>query len=378
MMNIGSLVEERRKIDNLTRVSEDRIKLDIGGCHYTTTKTTLCRFSNSLLGVMFSGRHMLPVTRDDAYFIDRDGEYFKYILNFLRSERGDFSLANFELSSGRLTQLRAEARFYGLEQVMFTDSHYTASDNISTESGALCLPVAAAMSQNDNVSPFVQRLLGPTSSRMFVVAEAVSQYNNHDSSAAIHRIADPTIPIAEVVSQCYANLGASASISRTGMPSAPVARHANNSASAAIEVTVEPSIAIAEVVSQYSASASISRTAVPSAPVVESVSRHANGTACTPNQSIQDALAGPCEGMSFNPNYVPVSNEDLHEILAAAATPHLSGSSSREHAVSNSVTNLHIKLTTDDSGLWYGTVTGECWFRFIGCVYAVPIHNTRI
>ena len=37
-----------------------------------------------MLAAMFSGRHELDTDSEGRYFIDRDGKYFKYILNFLR------------------------------------------------------------------------------------------------------------------------------------------------------------------------------------------------------------------------------------------------------------------------------------------------------
>lgn len=37
-----------------------------------------------MLAVMFSGRHNIDKDSEGRYFIDRDGAYFGYILNFLR------------------------------------------------------------------------------------------------------------------------------------------------------------------------------------------------------------------------------------------------------------------------------------------------------
>lgn len=37
-----------------------------------------------MLAAMFSGRHDLDTDSEGRYFIDRDGTYFKHILNYLR------------------------------------------------------------------------------------------------------------------------------------------------------------------------------------------------------------------------------------------------------------------------------------------------------
>ncbi|XP_070574005.1 BTB/POZ domain-containing protein KCTD1-like [Ptychodera flava] len=65
----------------------DMVRLDVGGKMYTTSLTTLTRYPDSMLGAMFSGR--VPVQTDDngTYLIDRDGELFRYVLNFLRTSQ---------------------------------------------------------------------------------------------------------------------------------------------------------------------------------------------------------------------------------------------------------------------------------------------------
>ena len=59
------------------------IQLNVGGIIYVTTKTTLCKspyFAGSL-----SEKFSVDVDRKGNIFIDRNGEYFGYILEFLRS-----------------------------------------------------------------------------------------------------------------------------------------------------------------------------------------------------------------------------------------------------------------------------------------------------
>lgn len=83
------------------------VKLNVGGCIYITTKSTLCKYPNSMLGAMFNGSMTTTVDQDGCHFIDRDGELFKYVLNYMRSSRlalpSDFK---------DLDQLSAEADFY--------------------------------------------------------------------------------------------------------------------------------------------------------------------------------------------------------------------------------------------------------------------------
>eukprot|EP00897_Mesotaenium_endlicherianum_P008140 jgi/Mesen1/7354/ME000379S06591 len=53
---------------------------------YTTTRATLThRDADSMLGAMFSGRHLVVTERGkDSIFIDRDGKHFRHVLNWLR------------------------------------------------------------------------------------------------------------------------------------------------------------------------------------------------------------------------------------------------------------------------------------------------------
>ena len=64
----------------------DIISLNVGGTLYTTSRSTLSRYPDSMLGAMFGGNLPLENSKDSQgnYFIDRDGELFRYILNFLR------------------------------------------------------------------------------------------------------------------------------------------------------------------------------------------------------------------------------------------------------------------------------------------------------
>jgi hypothetical protein len=64
---------------------DDILELCIGGTHQiTTTRGTLIKYKNSALAVFFSGQHPLPMIGDKV-FIDREGEQFINLVNFLRT-----------------------------------------------------------------------------------------------------------------------------------------------------------------------------------------------------------------------------------------------------------------------------------------------------
>jgi len=91
------------------------VMLNIGSTRFETSLTTLCRFPNSMIGCMFSGRHALPLGKDEHFFIDRDGRHFYHILNFLRSPEG-FKVG---LEGRKKEELRRECEYYGIDQLMF-------------------------------------------------------------------------------------------------------------------------------------------------------------------------------------------------------------------------------------------------------------------
>ena len=89
------------------------VKLNVGGKRFTTSLQTLTRDPNSMLAAMFSGRHEVQTTEDGSFFIDRDGTYFRFILNYLRD--GELILPE---NAKFLKELAAEARFYQLQGVL--------------------------------------------------------------------------------------------------------------------------------------------------------------------------------------------------------------------------------------------------------------------
>jgi len=94
----------------------DQINLNVGGKFFSTTRATLTRTGgrDSFFVSMFSGR--FPIVRDktDRIFIDRDGTYFKHILNYLRDGGERWDPGELDLTRNELKQLLREVHFYNI------------------------------------------------------------------------------------------------------------------------------------------------------------------------------------------------------------------------------------------------------------------------
>ena len=65
------------------------VRLDVGGCRYTTSLDTLRSRPDSMLGTMFKESGVVAECDEEGvYMIDRDGESFRYILAYLRQPKG--------------------------------------------------------------------------------------------------------------------------------------------------------------------------------------------------------------------------------------------------------------------------------------------------
>lgn len=68
----------------MKRLQSEKIKLNVGGQIFVTSITTLTKDPDSLLARMFGPNGTAVPEADGSYFIDRDGTYFRYVLNYLR------------------------------------------------------------------------------------------------------------------------------------------------------------------------------------------------------------------------------------------------------------------------------------------------------
>ncbi|XP_070577394.1 uncharacterized protein [Ptychodera flava] len=86
------------------------VELNVGGALFVTRLSTLTKYENSMLAVMFSGRHKLDKDKDGRYFIDRNGKHFSYVLDYLRND----TLPPVDVA----LKVYDEAKYYGLDILM--------------------------------------------------------------------------------------------------------------------------------------------------------------------------------------------------------------------------------------------------------------------
>ncbi len=103
------------------------VGLNVGGRIFLTSHSTLTRDSNSMLTRMFN--ETLPPScqdKDGHYIIDRDGDTFKYILNYLR----DGSCV-FPVNYNTRAELLREADYYQVDSKVFllSPQHFKTDSN---------------------------------------------------------------------------------------------------------------------------------------------------------------------------------------------------------------------------------------------------------
>ncbi|KAL9645042.1 hypothetical protein ABK040_004534 [Willaertia magna] len=109
----NSMLKEMEKVANL---QSNKIKLNVGGKLFTTTKDTLMKYKDSFFFSMLSSGKWLPDEDDGAYFIDRNPKLFTIIMDFLRND----GLSETELrvlTNVQKEKLLIEADYFGLDEL---------------------------------------------------------------------------------------------------------------------------------------------------------------------------------------------------------------------------------------------------------------------
>jgi hypothetical protein len=94
---------------------EGRVKLNIGGYCFETSVQTLRRISHTFFDAYFSGRYAQDVCNDGSIFVDRDGEHFGHVLEYMRDGVVAVAAPNARPDVSLLRALKREFGFYCIE-----------------------------------------------------------------------------------------------------------------------------------------------------------------------------------------------------------------------------------------------------------------------
>jgi hypothetical protein len=94
---------------------EGRVDLNIGGYRFETSVQTLRRVPHTFFDAYFSGRYAQDVCNDGSIFVDRDGEHFGHVLEYLRTGVVSVAEAGARPSVSLLRSLKREFGFYCIE-----------------------------------------------------------------------------------------------------------------------------------------------------------------------------------------------------------------------------------------------------------------------
>ena len=113
--HIKSIIEDLEKnlqldqVNILNGINPQYLKLNVGGRVFPTTLDTVRSFAGCKIDKMFTGK--LPLVKDDKgnFFIDRNPDYFEYVLELLR----DGNIA-WPTDSFSKQKIQAELEYFGL------------------------------------------------------------------------------------------------------------------------------------------------------------------------------------------------------------------------------------------------------------------------
>jgi N-acetylneuraminic acid mutarotase len=94
---------------------EGRVELNIGGFRFETSVQTLRRVPHTFFDAYFSGRYAQDVCADGSIFVDRDGEHFGHILEYMRDGMISVAEPGAHPSVSLLRALKREFGFYCIE-----------------------------------------------------------------------------------------------------------------------------------------------------------------------------------------------------------------------------------------------------------------------
>jgi N-acetylneuraminic acid mutarotase len=94
---------------------EGRVELNIGGYRFETSVQTLRRLPHTFFDAYFSGRYAQDICADGSIFVDRDGEHFGHVLEYLRDDCLSVAEPGAQPDMSLLHALKQEFDFYCIE-----------------------------------------------------------------------------------------------------------------------------------------------------------------------------------------------------------------------------------------------------------------------
>jgi hypothetical protein len=94
---------------------QGRVELNIGGYRFQTSVQTLRRASHTFFDAYFSGRYAQDVCNAGSIIVDRDGEHFGHVLEYMRDGVVSVAEPGARLSVSLLRALKREFSFYCIE-----------------------------------------------------------------------------------------------------------------------------------------------------------------------------------------------------------------------------------------------------------------------
>jgi len=105
--------------NNASNINDEILKLNVGGEHFITTRTTLCAVEGSMLAALFAldSKFLPPPKIGAEIFLDRNPITFGRILDYLRD--GCRLVVNLPKDNvSFLERLRADADYFGLTDLV--------------------------------------------------------------------------------------------------------------------------------------------------------------------------------------------------------------------------------------------------------------------
>jgi hypothetical protein len=94
---------------------QGHVELNIGGYRFETSVQTLRRLPHTFFDAYFSGRYAQDVCNDGSIFVDRDGEHFGHVLEYMRDGVVSVAEPGAQPSVSLLRALKREFGFYSIE-----------------------------------------------------------------------------------------------------------------------------------------------------------------------------------------------------------------------------------------------------------------------